>query len=79
MLKDRLKRGVLKKYKGAYRNPWFLIVKKEVREYRLINTAMKMNEITLKDANLPFSIDEFLKEFTGYITALFIDFFFKYN
>jgi hypothetical protein len=79
MLKDRLKRGVLEKYKEAYRNPWFLITKKEVGEYRLINTAMKMNEVTFKDANLLSLIDEFLEEFTGYITALLVDFFSGYD
>jgi hypothetical protein len=79
MLKDRLKRRVLKKYKEVYRNPWFLIVKKEVREYRLINTVIKMNKVTFKDANLPSLINEFLKEFISYITALLVDFFFRYN
>ena len=79
MLKDRLKRGVLEKYKGAYRNPWFLVVKKEVGEYRLINAAMKMNEVTLRDANLPPSVDEFSEEFIGCITALLVDFFSGYD
>jgi hypothetical protein len=79
MLKDRLKRGVLKKCERAYRNPWFLIAKKEVGEYRLINTVIKINEVTLKDANLPPLIDEFSKEFTDYITASLVDFFSGYN
>ena len=79
MLKDRLKRGVLKKYKGAYRNPWFLIAKKEVGEYRLINAAMKMNEVTLRDANLSPSVDEFSEEFISYIAALLVDFFSGYD
>ena len=38
-----------------------------------------MNEITLKDVNLFSLINEFLKEFIRYITALLIGFFFKYN
>ena len=38
-----------------------------------------MNEITFKDANLFSLINEFLKEFIRYITALLIGFFFKYN
>jgi hypothetical protein len=79
MLKDRLERGVLEKYKGAYRNPWFLVVKKEVGEYRLINTAMKMNKVTLKDANLLPLIDEFSEEFIGCITASLVDFFSGYD
>ena len=79
MLKDRLKRGVLEKYKGAYQNPWFLIAKKEVREYQLINIVIKMNKVTLRDANLPPLVDKFLKEFIGYIAALLINFFSEYN
>jgi hypothetical protein len=79
MLKDRLKRGVLEKCKGAYQNSWFLIVKKEVGEYRLINTVMKMNEVTLKDANLPPLVNEFSEEFIGYMTASLVDFFSGYD
>ena len=79
MLKDRLKRGVLEKYKGAYQNPQFLVVKKEVREYQLINIVIKINEVILRDINLPPLINKFLEEFIKYIVALFINFFFKYN
>ena len=50
-----------------------------MREYRLINTVIKMNEVILKDANLLPSINEFSEEFTGYITALLVDFFSEYN
>jgi len=79
ILKDRLERGVLEKYEGAYRNPWFLVAKKEVGEYRLINAAMKMNEVTLRDANLPPSVDEFSKEFADCMTASLVDFFSGYD
>jgi len=50
-----------------------------VGEYRLINAAMKMNKVTLKDANLPSSVDEFLEEFIGCIAALLVDFFSGYD
>jgi hypothetical protein len=79
MLKDRLERRVLEKYKGAYRNPWFLVAKKEVGEYRLINTVIKMNKVTLRDANLPPLINEFSEEFISCITASLVDFFSGYN
>ena len=38
-----------------------------------------MNEVMLKDANLPPLVDEFLEEFAGYIVALLINFFSRYN
>jgi len=40
---------------------------------------MKMNKVIFKNVNLSFLINEFSKEFINYITALLIDFFFKYN
>ena len=48
-------------------------------EYQLINIVIKINEIMLRDANLPPLVDEFLKEFIEYIAALLIDFFSRYN
>jgi hypothetical protein len=50
-----------------------------VGEYQLINIIIKINEVILRDINLPFLIDKFLEEFIGYIAALLIDFFSRYN
>jgi hypothetical protein len=49
------------------------------RTYRLINVAMKINLITLRDTNLLLSIDEFSKEFIRYTYTSLIDFFLEYN
>src|SRR6266536_6522666 len=40
---------------------------------------MKMNSVTLRDANMPPSIDEFSEEFTRCHCASLIDFFSSYN
>jgi len=64
MLRERIKNGLLKYCHGLYRNPWFLI-KKAIKGYRLINAAMEMNRVTIRDANLPLQTDEFAKEFVG--------------
>jgi hypothetical protein len=42
MLKDRIDRKILKPYHKPYRNPWF-IVKKKDRKYRLVNHTAKLN------------------------------------
>jgi hypothetical protein len=55
------------------------VAKKEVGEYQLINIIIKINEVILKNTNLPLLIDEFLEEFIGYIMALLINFFSEYN
>jgi len=64
MLRERIKNGLLKYYYSLYRNPWFLI-KKAIKGYRLINAAMEMNRVMIRDANLPPQMDEFAKEFVG--------------
>ena len=79
MLQERLKNGVLKYCDGPYWNPWFLVKKKEKNKYRLINAAMEMNKRTIRDANLPPSVDEFSEEFAGCQMALLINFFSSYN
>ena len=79
MLLERLERGVLEKCNGPYRNPWFLVVKKVARTYKLINVVIKMNSVTLRDVNLPPLANEILKEFIRYIYTSLIDFFSKYN
>jgi hypothetical protein len=50
-----------------------------VGEYRLINIVIKINKVILKDTNLPPLVDKFLEEFIGYIMALLINFFSRYN
>ncbi|KAF8846411.1 hypothetical protein BDZ45DRAFT_609047, partial [Acephala macrosclerotiorum] len=57
----------------------FLIAKKIVKIYRLINTIIKINFITLKNTNILFSINKFFKEFIEYFYVFLINFFFKYN
>ena len=69
----------MEKSKGPYRNPWFLVAKKLAGTYRLINAAMKMNAVTLRDANMPPSVDEFSEEFAGCTCASLIDFFSGYD
>jgi hypothetical protein len=79
ILKERLDRGVLKYSEGLYRNPWFLVKKKKHREYRLINSAIYLNAVTRRDANLPLFIDEFIDEFAGYYIASLVNLYSGYN
>ena len=72
MLRDRLRAGILEPCQGPYRNPWF-IVKKKNGKYRLINSAIHINKVTKKDANLPPTPDEFAEEFAGQVIGSYLD------
>ena len=64
ILKERIRSGLLEDYNKAYRNPWFL-VKKKSGAYRIVDTIIYINKVTIKDANLPPNIDEFSEDFAG--------------
>ena len=62
ILKERMRSGLLEDYNRAYRNLQFLI-KKKSGAYRIVDTAIYINKVTIKDANLPPNIDEFSEDF----------------
>lgn len=79
MLKERIQQGIIEPCHGPYRNPWYLVKKKEKGTYRLVNAAMEMNRVTIRDANLPPSADEFSEDFAGCAIASLVDFFSGYD
>jgi len=79
IFKDRVEKDVFELSYGPYRNPWFLVKKKEKGKYRLINTTIKINRMIVRDINLPPSINKFSEKFAEYIIAFLIDFFSGYN
>ncbi|KAF7575775.1 Asp-protease-2 domain containing protein [Pyrenophora tritici-repentis] len=78
MIQDRINRGTLELCKSQYRNPWFLVAKKD-KGYRLINNAQKINGVTIRDANPPPNPDEFSEEFAGCVIMSLMDFFSGYD
>jgi hypothetical protein len=78
MLRQRLKNSVLEYCDSLYRNLWFL-VKKKSGKYRLVNAAIEINKNTVRDANLPLSVDEFSEEFARCQIVSMIDFFSGYD
>ncbi len=79
MLQERLNIGVIEPCHGSYRNPWYLVKKSTPGKYRLVNVVVELNLVTIQDANLPPSEDEFSEEFAGCTISSLIDFFPNYD
>jgi hypothetical protein len=79
MLIKRLERRTLKYSQRLYRNPWFLVAKKEKGAYRLIIAAIYINKVIIYNANMPPNINKFSKEFTKCIVASLLNIFLGYN
>src|SRR5258706_12753022 len=71
--------GALDRSFRPYRNPWFLVPKKTPGKYRLINFAQRLNAVTIRDASLPPTVDEFSEAFTGFPLISLLDFFLGYD
>ena len=56
-----------------------MVKKKTPRKYQFVNVVVELNRVTVKEANLPPSADEFFEEFVGCIISSLIDFFSSYD
>ena len=74
-----MKIGVIEPCYGPYQNLWYLVKKSISGKYRLINVAIELNRVTIRDANLPPSADKFFEEFAGCTISFLIDFFSSYD
>ena len=79
MLRKRLEAGRLERCYSPYRNPYFLVKKKEANKYRLVFAAMLINAVIIRDTNLPPNVDKFIEEFSGIAVTLLINLFSGYN
>lgn len=78
MLEERLDRGTLERCNSPYRNPYFLVAKKDGK-HRLVQNAVHMNKVSRRDANLPPTADEFSEKFAGCKILSLMDMFSGYD
>jgi hypothetical protein len=79
ILNNRIKKDILEKSENPYRNLWFLAKKKNKISYRLINTAMEINRVTIRNTNIFPSADEFAEKFFRYAVISLVNFFSEYD
>lgn len=56
-----------------------MIKKSTFEKYQLVNVAIELNQVNIRDANLPLFVNEFFEEFVGCVIFFLIDFFLYYN
>ena len=56
-----------------------MVKKSNLGKHQLVNIVVELNQVTVRDANLSPSTDEFSEEFAGYAISFLIDFFLGYN
>ncbi|EFQ92571.1 hypothetical protein PTT_10300 [Pyrenophora teres f. teres 0-1] len=69
MVDVRVERGTFEYGDGQYCNKYFLVPKIErlvkPEDFWFINNAVRYNAVTLRDAYIPLSADEFLERFAN--------------
>lgn len=71
--------GIIGLFHAFYINFWYLVKKSTPRKYRLVNVAVELNRVTVRDANLPPSANKFFKKFAGCAISFLITFFSGYD
>lgn len=56
-----------------------MVKKSTPGKYRLVNVAVKLNQVTVRDTNLPPSANEFFEKFASCVISFLITFFSDYN
>ena len=78
-VREKLENGQLKFSQGPYRSRYFLVEKKADGTYRMINDVQPLNKVTIRDAGMPPSVDEFSEDFVGYPIVTAVDYYSGYN
>ena len=79
IVKEKLVNGMLEHSQGPYRSHYFLVPKKNPEEYRFINDMQPLNGVTIRDAGMPPSVDEFSEDFAMYPIVTSVDYYSGYN
>ena len=78
MLKDWINQNIFESCNDLYKNSWFLM-KKKSDKYWIVNAAMKVNKITIRDVNLFSNIDSFAENIAEQTVFFLMNFFFNYD
>jgi hypothetical protein len=78
LLRQRLRRGILEEGHGSYRNPFMLVAKKD-GGIRLINSATRINRVTIRDSLSPPGTEEFSADVAMCQMLSLLDFFSGYD
>lgn len=70
---------VIEPYHDSYRDPWYLVKKSISGKYWVIKVLVELNQVTVRDANLPLSVDKFSEELASYIVLSLINFLSDYD
>ena len=74
IVKKKLTSDLLEHSQGAYRSRYFLVKKKSVK-WRFINDLKLLDDVTIRDSDMPPSVDEFSEDFAGYPITSTIDYY----
>lgn len=62
LLKDKIAAGVYEPSQSSYRSPWFCVPKKNGK-LRIVHDLQPLNAVTIRDAEVPPILDEFVEQF----------------
>ena len=65
-VKEKITNGMVEFSQDPYRSRYFLVKKKKAVDFGFINNVQLLNSFTIRDSDMPPSVDEFSEFFAGY-------------
>jgi len=65
LLRDKIAAGVYEPSQSSYRSPWFCVKKKDSGKVRIVHDLQPLNAISIRDAEVPPILDNFVEPFAG--------------
>lgn len=78
LLRSKIEAGVYERSQSSYRSKWFCVLKKN-GNLRLVHDLQPLNGITIRDAGLPPTLDDFVEPFAGRQCYTVLDLFWAFD
>lgn len=78
LLRSKIEAGVYERSQSSYRSKWFCVLKKN-GSLRLVHDLQPLNAITIRDAGLPPTLDDFVEPFAGRQCYTVLDLFWAFD
>jgi hypothetical protein len=79
LLKEKIAAGVYEPSQASYRSPWFAVKKKEAGKIRIVHDLQPLNAVTIRDAEVPPVLDDFVEPFAGRQCYTVLDLFWGFH
>ena len=79
LVKDKIDAGVFEPSNSSYRSRWFVVVKKDGKSLRIVQSLEPLNQVTIAHSGVPPFTEQLAEQFTGRACCSMMDLYVGYD